>query len=55
MGVEGTTLANEFRYMEKTFGLTPKQEKIILLNSINAAFTTEEVKKDLKNQLKLSN
>ena len=55
MGIEGTTLANEFRYMEKTFGLTAEQEKIILMNSINAAFTSENVKKDLKKQLKLNN
>ena len=55
MGIEGTTLANEFRYMEKTFGLTAEQEKIILMNSINAAFTSENVKKHLKKQLKLNN
>ena len=53
MGIEGTTLAKEFRYMEKTFGLTPEQEKIILLNSVNAAFTTDEVKNDLKKKLNL--
>ena len=41
--------------MEKTFGLTAEQEKIILMNSINAAFTSENVKKDLKKQLKLNN
>ena len=54
MGIEGTTLAKEFRYMEKNFGLIPKQEKIILMNSINAAFTSEKVKKELKKKLNLN-
>ena len=54
MGIEGTTLAKEFRYMEKNFGLTPKQEKIILMNSVNAAFTSEKVKKELKKKLNLN-
>ena len=39
MGIEGTTLAEEFRYMERTYGLTREQEEIILNNSIDAAFT----------------
>ena len=55
MGIEGTTLENEFRYMEKNFGLTAKQEKIILMNSVDAAFTSEKVKKGLKKKLKLNN
>ena len=55
MGIEGTTLVKEFRYIEKTFGLTPEQEKIILLNSFNAAFTTDEEKNDLKKKLNLNN
>ena len=48
MGIEGTTLAEEFRYMEKEFGLTPEQEKVILENSINAAFTSDSVKAELR-------
>ena len=51
MGIEGTTLANEFRYMEKTFGLTAEQEKTILMNSIKAAFTSEKVKRQLKKKI----
>lgn len=51
MGIEGTTLANEFRYMEKNFGLTPEQEKIILGNSINCAFTSEETKNWLRKEI----
>ena len=39
--------------MEQTFNLTGEQEKTILLNSVNAAFTTDEVKKELKETLNL--
>jgi adenosine deaminase len=53
MGIERTTLANEFRYMEKNFNLTYYQEKTILLNSINAAFTSKETKEQLKRKLNL--
>ena len=53
MGIERTTLANEFRYMEKNFNLTYEQEKTILLNSINAAFTSTETKDQLKRKLNL--
>ena len=48
MGIEGTTLADEFRYMESEFGLTAEQEKVLLENSIKAAFTTESVKDELR-------
>ena len=44
MAIEGTTLADEFRYMEKTFSLTGEQERVILENAVNAAFTTDEAK-----------
>lgn len=54
MGIEGITLANEFRYMEKTFGLSAEQEKIILMNSIKAAFTSEKVKRQLKKKIFLN-
>ncbi len=49
-GIEGTTLADEFRYMERTFGLTAEQERTILRNAVDAAFTTDEVKTQLKAQ-----
>ena len=51
MGIEGTTLAGEFRYMEKTFGLTAQQERVLLENSVNAAFTSQAVKDELRAQL----
>lgn len=53
LGIEGTTLANEYRYMEKEFNLTPALEKILLSNSVEAAFTTEEVKSELRKELGL--
>ena len=53
MGIERTTLADKFRYMEKNFNLTYDQEKTILLNSINAAFTSNETKEQLKRKLNL--
>ena len=53
MAIERTTLEKEYRYMEQTFNLTGEQEKTILLNSVNAAFTTDEVKKELKETLNL--
>ena len=53
MGVERTTIQKEFEYMEKEFNLNYEQEKIILLNSVNAAFTSDGVKEELKKQLGL--
>lgn len=51
MAIEGTTLASEFRLMEKEHGLTPEQEKTLLLNSIEGAFTSREVKDSLIKEL----
>ena len=53
MGIEGTTLAKEFRYMEENFGLSPEQERIVLANAVDAAFTTDETKDRLREQLGL--
>lgn len=52
--IEGTTIADEFRYMEETFGLSTGQEKILLSNSVDAAFTGEAVKAELRRVLGLS-
>ena len=49
--IEGTTLAGEFRYMEEVFGLTGEQEKALLNNAVDAAFTCESVKSELRNRL----
>ena len=48
MAIERTTLADEYRYMEKTFGLTPEQETRLLKNAIDAAFTSEATKAELR-------
>ncbi len=51
MAISGITLADEFRYMRENFGLTPEQEHIILNYAIDAAFTTDEVKEHLRQEL----
>ena len=49
--IEGVTLAGEYRYMEQTFGLSREQEKLLLKNAVDAAFTTESVKSALTDKL----
>ncbi len=51
--IEGTTIEKEFDYLEKKFGLTDEQRKKILENSVNAAFTTDEMKDELRAALGL--
>ena len=51
--IEGTTLEGEFRYMEEAFGLTPEQEKLLLNYAVDAAFTSECVKSELRQTLHL--
>lgn len=51
MAIEGTTLADEFKYIEQTFGLTLEQECVILNYAVDAAFTTDEVKEHLRREL----
>ncbi len=46
-GIENTTSADEFRYMEEHFGLSPEQEKTVLMNAAEAAFTSDRVKRKL--------
>lgn len=53
-GIEGTTLAKEFRYLEDCFGLTRQQKQILLHNAIQAAFTTEAVKSELMSIVSLA-
>lgn len=47
-GIEGTTLAGEFQFLEETFHLTPGQEQILWENAVDAAFTSEAVKEWLR-------
>ena len=52
MGIQGITLADEFRYMKESFGLTEEQEQKLLLNSVDGAFTTEAVKAELRSRIR---
>lgn len=44
MGIEGTTLAEEFRYVEELLHLTREEKRTIVSNAVEAAFTSPEVK-----------
>ena len=37
--------------MEETFGLTEEQKKLLLKNAVDAAFTSDSVKAELKKRL----
>ena len=43
-----TTIAKEFKYLEDKFGITAADEKIMLLNAADAAFTDDATKAALK-------
>ena len=49
--IERTNLFLEYEYMEKEFGLTSSQRRILLYNSIDAAFTTDAVKEELRKMI----
>lgn len=49
--IEGTHIKDEFDLLEKYIGLTKEDERVIILNSIDAAFTSKEVKERLKSQV----
>jgi len=51
--IEGTEIGKEYAYMRENFGLTAEQEKILLCNAVEAAFTTAEVKAELRKILAL--
>ena len=51
MGIERTNIVEEFNYLETKFNLTYEQKKTILLNSVDAAFTTDEFKAQLRAEL----
>ena len=48
LAIIGTDIDGEFDYMRKLLGMTPAQEQQIIENSIEAAFTTDEVKEELR-------
>ena len=43
-----TTIAKEFEYLEKKFGITATDKKTMLLNAAEAAFTDDATKAELK-------
>ena len=49
--IERTTLSREFQYMDSLLDLTEEQKKQLLLNSVEAAFTSGNRKRELKEQL----
>ena len=51
MGIERTCLSKEFEYLRREFGLTKAQEKKLLLNAADAAFTSEETKEMLREKI----
>lgn len=52
-GIEGITIADEYRYMEDAFGLDSEQEKTVLRYAAEAAFTSDEVKRQLLDELSI--
>ncbi len=54
MGIERTTMAKEFKYIEKKFGLTTEQENVLQKNAVDGAFTSDEVKGQLRQELGLA-
>lgn len=51
MAIAGTDISSEFAYMKQLLGLTPEQEKQIIANSIEAAFTSEKTREELRKVL----
>lgn len=49
--IEQTTIANEYRYLEKTFGLNHQQKQRLLEYAADAAFTDETTKIMLKKSI----
>jgi Adenosine deaminase len=51
MGIEDITLADEFQFLKERFNLSDDQRNIILKNSIDAAFTTNDIKSWLRQEI----
>lgn len=52
--IENTDICREFEYMEKNFALTREQKITVLKNAADCAFTTDNVKEYLKNEIEKS-
>lgn len=50
--IEGTSIKKEHLFLKKHLGLTKSQQKEIVRNAIDVAFTTDEVKAKLKARIK---
>lgn len=53
MAISRTTLTAEFSYLERLTGLTAEQERQILRNAVQGAFTSEATREKLRKQLNL--
>ena len=51
MAIERTTLPDEFSYLRREFGLTPEQERRVTENAIEAAFTSDAMKRELRERI----
>lgn len=49
MAICRTTVAEEFAYVERRYGLTQEEKKSLYLNAVQAAFTSQNVKTYLEN------
>ena len=49
--IEGTTIVKEFQRLREQFGLTGEQERVLLQNAAEAAFTTQERKEKLRSSV----
>ena len=47
MGISRTNIIEEYNYIETNFGLNYEQKKTMVLNSVNSAFTTSTIKRQL--------
>ena len=50
--IECTTIDREFALVREAFGLTEEEEEKLLLNAVDAAFMSDEAKKELSKQIK---
>jgi adenosine deaminase len=51
MAISRITLPGEFQYMEREFGLTAVQERQLLRNAVDGAFTDKVTKEQLRKKL----
>jgi len=49
--IEGTTIGDEYKYIENSFGCSEEQRRMFISNAIDAAFTSESVKNQLRKTL----